>query len=117
MEPLCLDKYHKIYSEQQEKASKKIDSITDFESTAYPDHCYRNSSGRYEHYNSDCPAHFSSFSDSLACPFEEWDMCHDQLRWIETAPFLSCYFRNPIGARSQNILDGFAGHSFIHRYR
>jgi hypothetical protein len=35
----------------------------------------------------------------------------------ETAPFLSSYFRNPAGARSQDILNGFDGHCFIHKYR
>ncbi|KAI1508065.1 hypothetical protein KJE20_03537 [Pyrenophora tritici-repentis] len=117
VEPLDLDNYHKSCSEQQEEAATTIDLITDFNSTTFPYYCYSDSSGKYEHCNSDCPANSSKLAGISTCPFEEWDRCNDQIRWIKTAPFLSCYFRNPAGASSQNILNGFSSHHFTHYYR
>lgn len=46
-----------------------------------------------------------------------FELGNDQLRWIDTAKFLSCYFRNPAGAYSQRILHGFNKHRCIHYYR
>lgn len=116
-EPLDLDKFHKSYSEQQEEAAKTIDLIADFCSTDFPDFCYRDSSGEYHHCNSDCPTNSPKLSGTSTCPFQEWDRCNDQIRWIKTASFLSCYFRDPPGASSQNILNGLSNHHFIHHYR
>jgi hypothetical protein len=117
MEPLDLANYHNNYSERREKAMANIASITNFESIRSQDYCYRDSSGNYEHYNSECATHLPFDLDSLVCPFEELHLCNSQLRWIETAPFLTCYFRNPAGARSQTILNGFIMHRFTHHYR
>ncbi|XPS98295.1 hypothetical protein M3J09_007503 [Ascochyta lentis] len=117
VEPLGLGTLHKSYSEQQEEAAKCIKSITDFDSTDFPDHCYRNSSGKYTHCNRDCPTNSPQPFGVSTCPFQEWDRCNDQIRWIKTASFLSCYFRNPPGASSQNILNGLGDQHFIHHYR
>ncbi|KAJ5059265.1 hypothetical protein J3E74DRAFT_346147 [Bipolaris maydis] len=67
--------------------------------------------------NSDCPANISWDFYGITCPFRKRDWCNDQIRWIETATFLSCYFRNPAGARFQSMLNGFDNCCFIHRYR
>jgi hypothetical protein len=115
MEPLDLAKYHKRYSEQLKELTEIADSITDFETTSFPEFCYRNHLGKYEHDNSQCPVNSPAYANTV-CPFEAWDKCNDQLRWIKTAPFLSCYFRNPSGAHSQNILNDFSGHRFIYDY-
>ncbi|KAH6637809.1 hypothetical protein C7974DRAFT_374445 [Boeremia exigua] len=117
VEPLDLDDWRKSYSEQQEEATKLIESIEDFDSTDFPDHCYRDNSGEYNHCNSDCPTNSSKLSGVSTCPFQEWDRCNDQIRWIKTASFLSCYFHNPLGASSQKILNGLSNHHFIHHYR
>ncbi|CAN9474201.1 unnamed protein product [Alternaria alternata] len=116
-EPLDLLKCHKIYSQRREKAGTIIGSITHIDYGPYPEECYRDSSGEWEHCNSDCPWNSSSGLDDGVCPFLEWETSNDWLNWIETAPFLSSYFRNPAGARSQDILNGFDGHCFIHKYR
>lgn len=80
-----------------------IRPITDFDSDD-PGHCYRNnSSGEYEHCNHACPFNTSEDDDVPKCPFEEWEFCNDLVKWIEEEPFLSSYFRDPAGARSQNI--------------
>ncbi|USP82663.1 hypothetical protein yc1106_09937 [Curvularia clavata] len=55
-------------------------------------------------------------SNGIVSPHMEWENCIEYLRWIESASFLSCYFRNPVGARYQNILEGFDDHCFIYRY-
>ncbi|KAF5845595.1 hypothetical protein GGP41_009380 [Bipolaris sorokiniana] len=117
VEPLDLDSLYKSYSKQQEEAAKAIELITDFDSTDFPDVCYRDSSGKYHHCNSDCPTNSSKLSGYSTCPFEKWYNCNDQIRWIKTVPFLSCYFRNPAGASSQNILNGINNHQFIYYYR
>lgn len=106
-----------IYSARREAAAGEIDTITDFNSNLFPDFCFRDHSGKYEHSNGQCPVNPSHVFDCPVCPFEEWDVCNDQLRWIDTAKFLSCYFRNPAGAHSQQILHGFDKHLFIHYYR
>ncbi|KAJ5026982.1 hypothetical protein J3E73DRAFT_232819 [Bipolaris maydis] len=116
IQPIDLDKLHKSYSEQQKKAMEAIELITDFDSNDFPDCCYQNNSGEYNHCNIDCPTLSSEpFVDST-CPFQEWYRCNDQIRWIETVPFLSCYFRNPAGAKSQKILTGSSDHRFIYHY-
>jgi hypothetical protein len=120
MEPIDLTIHSKIISEQQKKASVRKECIT------YPDleygdedqdNCYREPFGNYNHINMQCPINVAPELYSSVCPFEECDMYEDQLRWIKTAPFLSCYFRNPSGARSQNILNGFSRHSMTYHYR
>jgi hypothetical protein len=85
--------------------------------TPNPESCYRDSSGDYVHSNGECPDNFSSDLESGFCPFQEWDVCYDQLRLIETVPFFPSYFRNPAAARSQNMLKGFGSHCFTHHYR
>jgi hypothetical protein len=114
---LDLDKHRKIFSERQEEVMEIIRPITDFDSDD-PGHCYHNnSSGEYEHCNHACPFNTSEDDDVPKCPFEEWEYWNDQLKWIEYEPSLSSYFRDPAGARSQNILIGFYGYRFIHEYR
>jgi hypothetical protein len=94
-----------------------IRPITNFDSDD-PGHCYRDkSSGEYEHCNGACPFNTSKDRSVLKCPFEEWEVCNDLLKWIEDEPFLSSYFRDLTGARSQNIPICFIGHCFIHKYR
>jgi hypothetical protein len=119
MEPFDSAKYRTEYSERQEEADAEIKTIADFDSDPAPDFCFRNRAGKYEHDNGRCP--FSSVSwGGLAesmCPFEKWDAYHDRIRWIDTAKFLTCYFRNPTGACHQRILDGIDGHRFIHNCR
>ncbi|CAN9408263.1 unnamed protein product [Alternaria sp. RS040] len=116
-EPLGLDQHRKDFSERQEEAMEIIRPITDFDSDD-PGHCYRDkSSGEYEHCNGACPLNTSKDRGVLRCPFEEWEVCNDLLKWIEDEPFLSSYFRDLTGARSQNIPICFIGHCFIHKYR
>jgi hypothetical protein len=107
MKPVDLTSYQKHYSERLAGARKTIVSISAPDPPDAANNCFRNHSGTYVH----------NHYDNAFCPFEEYDVCHDQLCWIKTAPFLSCYFRNPAGARSQNILHGFSGHCFTHRHR
>ncbi|XP_014550299.1 hypothetical protein COCVIDRAFT_43137 [Bipolaris victoriae FI3] len=65
VEPLDLDSLHKSYSEQQGEAMKAIELIIDFDSTAFPHDCYRDSSGEYHHSNSDCLTNSSKLSGVL----------------------------------------------------
>ncbi|CAN9328424.1 unnamed protein product [Alternaria alternata] len=116
-EPSDLDKHRKIFSKRQEEAMEIIRPITDFDSDD-PGHCYRsNSSGEYVHCNGACPFNTSKSHSAPKCPFEEWEFCNDLVKWIEEEPFLSSYFRDPAGARSQNIPICFFGHCFIHKYK
>ncbi|CAN9397224.1 unnamed protein product [Alternaria alternata] len=116
-EPSDLDKHRKIFSKRQEEAMEVIRPITDFDPDD-PGHCYRdNSSGEYEHCNGACPFNTSKSHSVPKCPFEEWEFCNDLVKWIEEEPFLSSYFRDPAGARSQNIPICFFGHCFIHKYK
>ncbi|KAF2263256.1 hypothetical protein CC78DRAFT_581657 [Lojkania enalia] len=117
VEPLDLDNLYKSYSEQRKEAAETIELITNFDWTDFPGDCYRDGSGEYNHCNSDCPTISSKLSGVSICPFQEWDRCNDQIRWIKSASFLSCYFRNPAGASFQNILNGLSNHRFIHHYR
>jgi hypothetical protein len=117
MEPIDLISYHERYSKQLTKAEEIADSITDYDPSDFQDCCYRDDSGTYIHYNSKCPINFWSDDHSGVCPFEQLEGFNDKLRWIEAAPFLSCYFRNPAGARSQNILNGFSVLRFTRHYR
>ncbi|XP_014554781.1 hypothetical protein COCVIDRAFT_39392 [Bipolaris victoriae FI3] len=117
VQPIDLDGLHKSYTEQQKNAMKAIKLIAYSYSNDFPEHCYRDKDGEYNHCNVDCPTHTSEDSDDSSCPFEEWDWVNDHINWIQTAPFLSCYFRNPAGAKSQRILSGLNSHRFIHRYR
>lgn len=117
MEPLDLSKLRELYSARQAEAEKVIHSITDLNSDDFPDYCYLEYSGKYNHDNYNCPINSLTASIDSVCPFEEWDVCNKQLRWIQTMPFLSCYFRNPAGARSQNILNSINGHGYIHDYK
>lgn len=124
MEPIDLAEYRIIYSARRKEAEAEIDTIADFKSNAFPDFCYRDFSGKYNHDNGACPVrssldlnHGDEDLNHGVCPFEEWDMFNDQLRWIDTAKFISCYFRNPASACSQRILHGFDRHHFIHYYR
>jgi hypothetical protein len=117
MEPVDLAECRTIYSTRRDKAGAEIDTITEFDSNDFPDFCFRDRSGKYDHHDGTCPAQSPQALDDQVCPFEEWDVCNDQLRWIDTAKFLSCYFRNPAGARSQRILYGFDRHCFVHHYR
>jgi hypothetical protein len=117
MEPLDLAKYRRIYSARQEEAAAAIDTMSNCDSDGFPDFCFRDHSGKYEHENRDCPFNSSAHLGNTVCPFEEWYTCNDQLRWLDTAKFISCYFRNPASAGSQRILHGFNGHRFVHDYR
>jgi hypothetical protein len=117
MESLDLAKYRTMYTALRKEAGAAIDAIADFNSDIVPDFCFRDHSGKYEHDNGQCPVNSSSGMDHGVCPFEQWDGCNDQLRWIDSARLMSCYFRNPAGACSQQILRGFDKHSFIHYYR
>ncbi|KAG9190017.1 hypothetical protein G6011_08105 [Alternaria panax] len=115
--PLDLTNIRKLYSMRLEEAKTAIQSITDPDSENFPDKCYLDNEGDYIHCNSGCPASYSAESEFVICPFEELEMCNEYLLRIETMPFLSCYFRDPASARSQSILNGFGGHSFIRQYR
>lgn len=119
MEPVDLDSLHKRYSEKLEEAWKSAKLITFFDMPDDPpDCCSRDSSGEYNHRNPDCPTNrYLEDPDYTTCPFKEIDRCSDQIHWIKTAPFLSCYFRNPAAAKSQNILDGSSNYGFTYRYR
>jgi hypothetical protein len=118
MEPLDLTKYRTEYSARVDEAVAETDTIMDFDSDP-DDSCFRDCSGDYRHPNGKCPFNSKSWSDlgRTVCPFEKWYINHDHIRWIDTAKFLSCYFRNPAGACSQKILHGIIDHRFICYYR
>ncbi|OAL05398.1 hypothetical protein IQ06DRAFT_68332 [Phaeosphaeriaceae sp. SRC1lsM3a] len=102
----------------QETAQTEISKMADFDSgDPFPVFCFRDQSGQYEHDNGGCPLNSSSDLIHRACPFESWDTCNDQLRWIDTANLISCYFRQPASASAQQILHGFKDHCFVHYYR
>jgi|SRR5690242_8012193 len=115
MEHINLARYREHYSEQRERVDAGIDAISDFTSTEYPDICVRDPSGKYQHHNASCPMNLSDHEYPL-CPFQRWDSCNDRIRWLDTAKFLSCYFRTPAAARSQQILQSFNEHRFVHKY-
>jgi hypothetical protein len=117
MEPLDLAKYRTLYLARREAAALEIKTIADFNSDPYSDFCSRDHTGEFNHYNDKCPVNSLPGLESTLCPFMERDTCNHQLLWIDTANFLSCYFRNPAGAYSQQIIQGFAEHSFSYPYR
>jgi hypothetical protein len=117
MEPLDLAKYRTIYLARQEVAASEMKTIADFNSDPDSDCCSRDHTGIFNHNNVKCPVNSSPGLASTVCPFEEWYTCKDRLRWIDTANFLSFYFRNPAGAYFQQILNAFTDHRFIYDYR
>jgi hypothetical protein len=122
MESLDLAEYRAVYLAQRESSATEINNIIDFDIEVHPDlrsPCFRDHSGNYVHKNGECPKDTGLWLGATGplCPFERWELCDDHVRWIDTAKFLSCYFRNPTGACSQRILNGFAEHCFIHYYK
>lgn len=112
MELLNLTQYQTRSSKALVKARSLIRKIVD---ESY-DFCSRDSSGNYTYHNEKCPTNRPENSEN-SCPFDNQDRYEDDLQWIETAPFLSCYFRNPAGAQSQTTLTGFKANKFKHYYR
>jgi hypothetical protein len=119
MEPLDLAKYHANYCAEREKSAAEIDKIAGWNFDSPPDTCFRNKTGVYTHDNEKCPVNSEPWPDfdHPPCPFERWDTYNDRVRCIDTAKFLTCYFRNPASACGQQILGGIAEHRFVHYYR
>jgi hypothetical protein len=116
---LDLAKYHAKYCAERDISAAEMNNITDFDYDTFPIDCFRNNTGVYTHDNGNCPVNSKQWpaTGCPLCPFERCDTYKDRIRWIDTANFLSYYFRNPASACDQQILGGIAEHCFIHYYR
>lgn len=111
-----LTEKHKICSERREEAIKHTKAMLHYHESDpwFSSICRRDNNGEWEHRAVDCPTREDIIRE---CPFEEREECEDQMRWIQTALFLSYYFRSPAGARSQNILESSSELRFVYQYR
>lgn len=116
MEPWDLEESHKMITKRKEETEAKIDQIMPFDHDGHSNHCWRDRSGEYHHDNHQCPINLDH-DLTPECPFENWDNYYGQLEWIDTANFLTFYFRDPAAARGQRILHGLDNRSFFRYYR
>jgi hypothetical protein len=112
MEPLDTDKIREVYSRKLKEAERTADSIANYDSDGYLDNCYAKL-GEYIHENIGCP---TNSYDSSICPFQEYDLCVNVIKWTKTIAFFTHYFKDPTAAEGQTILQETPAEKFIHYY-